>query len=139
MANFGALNNKMTLKFGNWLWFPIYCTPYEYSARWHLTAFPVTFSIPRDQLTLLWTVLFSSICGVVRVLLGARQLCYLFFVFVVRSEINLSLILCIRRDRNAPCVNSVNNFCFIYGEITNPFTFNLSDTVSLLQYCNIGN
>jgi len=29
MANFGPLNTKMTLKFGNWLWFPSYCTPYE--------------------------------------------------------------------------------------------------------------
>jgi len=59
-------------------------------------------------------------------------------VFIVRSEINLSLSLCFRRDRNAPCVNSASNFCYIYGEITNPFTFNLSDMVSLLQYCNMG-
>jgi hypothetical protein len=42
--------------------------------RWHASAFPVAFSVPRDQLTLLWTVLFSSTCGVVRVLLGAQQL-----------------------------------------------------------------
>jgi hypothetical protein len=102
-----------------------------------VTAFPVTFSIC-DQLTLLWTVLFSFTCRVVGVLLGARQLCYLLCVFIVHGEINLSLSLCFRGDRNAPCVNSANNFCYIYGEITNPSTFNLIDTVSLLQYCNTG-
>jgi len=59
-------------------------------------------------------------------------------VFVVCGEVNLSVSLCFRWDRNAPCVKSASNFCYIYGEITNPFTFNLSDMVSLLQYCNIG-
>ena len=82
--------------------------------RWHATAFPVTFSVPCDQLTLSWTVLFSSTCGVEGVLLGARQLRYLFCVFVVCGEINLSLSLCFRQDRNVLCVNSANNFCYIY-------------------------
>jgi hypothetical protein len=65
-----------------------------------------------------YRLLSLSVCGVVGVLLVAKQLCYLCCVCAVRSEMYLFLNLYFRRIRmSCKCVKSVDNFCYRYGEI----------------------
>ena len=54
--------------------------------RWHATAFPVTFSIPHDQLTLSYTDISLSIRGVVGVLwvLSSCVTCLAYALFMMR-------------------------------------------------------
>ena len=49
--------------------------------------------------------------------LGARHLCYVFWVCVVCGEVHLSAFVSYEIEMPCKCVNSADNFCYICGEI----------------------
>lgn len=75
LGNFGVLNMKMMLKIENWpLVSKVWKGPHakelpfgrwveHLALRWHVTAFPLSFSIPHDEVTLPWTVHSLSLDG----------------------------------------------------------------------------
>ena len=106
----------------------------SWASRCRATAFPVTFSVSRDQLTLsgLFFLVYPWNCRILWVF-GSCVSYSACALLVVRHAFSLSL--CFRRDRNASCVNSANYFCFILGKNYICFKdacFNPSDKRSLL-------